>query len=195
MTRSQLNRAGDFQMRRLFERCAGWRRWRSFRARNVPRRRNGTRRDWSSPWREVELVVQFLLPLIHERRHGEHEEALYHAAREPFLERKAGFDGFAQADFIREQRPSAQRPEHAQYGADLVIEALDAAIRQRDQIVGLIGYPPLRGAFAQEIAAEVFERERGFLKREFGQFDAHRHGWQRPAFLGRSCDGGDFGRR
>ena len=133
---------------------------------------------------QIELVAEFLLPLVHERRNREHEEPFHHAAREPFLERETGFDGFAQANFVRQERASAQRADDTQGGTHLVLQPLNPAIRQRDKIVRLVGNPPLRGALPQKEASEIFERKGCFLKGKFGQFDARRHGRQRRALGG-----------
>lgn len=124
------NPTGDFQVRRLFDRVqagndAGILAPELF---PIGAERGVIRRGCG----EVEFVAQFLLPLIHERGHGEDEKAFDHAARKPFFERQAGFDGFAQAHFIREQRASAQRTHRAQGGAHLVIEPLNPAIGQCD---------------------------------------------------------------
>ena len=99
--------------------------------------------------REAELVAQFLLPLVHQRRHGQHEEPLHHAARQQFLEHQAGLDGLAQTHFVGQQRAAAQGPQHAQGGAQLVLQPLHAAIRQAKQVVRLVGNPPQRRPLAQ----------------------------------------------
>ena len=148
---------GDLQMRRLFERVEAGDDARVFApellrvaaGRGVVGRGRG----------EAELVAQFLLPLVHQRRHGQHEEPLHHAARQQFLEHEAGLDGLAQTHFVGQQGAAAQRPQHAQGGAQLVIEPLHAAIRQAEQVVGLVGNPPQRRPFAQRITAQVGQGE------------------------------------
>ena len=133
---------------------------------------------------QAEFVAQFLLPLVHQRRHGEHQEPLHHAAREQFLDDQARLDGFAQAHFVGQQGAAAQRAEHAQRGADLVFQPFDAAMRQAKQIVRLVGNPPKRGAFAQEKSAQIRQRKCRLLKRQRRHLKTHRNRRQRRAALG-----------
>ena len=125
---------------------------------------------------KIELVLELLLPLVHQRRHGQHQEPLDHAAREEFLEHEARFDGFAQPHFVGQERPPAQRTDDAQGGADLVFEVSDAAVGQRQQIVGLIGDPPSGGGLRQEIAAQIRQGQEAGLQRHLRQLHTDRDG-------------------
>ena len=128
---------------------------------------------------EIEFVCQFLFPLVHQRWHSENERAFHHAAGQVFLQHKPGFDGFAQTDLIGEQSASAQRSQDPERGAKLVLEPLDAAMGQAQQVVGLVRDPPTRGAFAQEIAAQIRERKKCLLGAQSRHFECQRNGWER----------------
>ena len=96
---------GDLQVRRLFERVQAGHQARVLAPEClcVPTRGavvGGGRR-------EAELVAQFFLPLVHQRRHSEHEEPLHHAARQQFFEHQAGLDGLAQTHFVGQQSAPA----------------------------------------------------------------------------------------
>ena len=163
---------------------------------------------------QAEFVAQFLFPLVHERGHGQHQEPLDHAPGQQFLEHQPGLDRLAQTDLVGEQRPAPQGTEDPQGGAFLVIQMLDAAMGQAQQVVGLVGNPPQGGPLAQGVVPEVGQGEGRFLELQSGQFDAQRHRRQgrmrgrldlggrgamglglgfclrRPAFLGRVLPGG-----
>jgi hypothetical protein len=114
---------------------------------------------------EVEFLGQFLRPLIHQGRLGEDEEATDHAAGDVFAKDETGFDGFTEADFIGEQGAAAEGAEDTEGGADLVFEVLDAAERKAEEIVGLVGDPPLQGAFAEEPVIQMGEGDEIGLER------------------------------
>ena len=115
---------------------------------------------------KAEFLVQLLFPLIHERWHGEDEEALDHAAREQFFNDKTRLDRLAQAHFIREQSAPAQRPQNSHRGAQLMLQMLHLAIREAEQVIGLIGNPPERRPFPQKESAQIREGKDGVLKGE-----------------------------
>jgi hypothetical protein len=111
----------------------------------------------SGDGRDPKLVVQFLGPLIDERRQREHEKFFHHAACEQFFEDEPGLDGFAEADFIGEQCAAPQRAEHTKRRAHLIFEPPNAAVRQTEEIVGLVGHPPQGRALAQRKIPEISE--------------------------------------
>ena len=69
----------------------------------------------------------------------------------------AGLDGFAEADFIGEQCAAPQRTEHTERRAHLIFEPPNAAVRQTEEIVGLVGHPPQGRALAQRKIPEISE--------------------------------------
>ena len=84
----------------------------------------------------VELGLELLPPLADERRRGQHEHAVDHAAQQILLEDHAGLDGLAEPDFIGEQHAAAKLLEHLAHGLDLVPEGFDAAqMRKAEQFV------------------------------------------------------------
>lgn len=119
---------------------------------------------------EVEFLGQFLRPLVHQGRLGEDEEATDHASGDVFAKDETGFDGFAEADLIGEQGAAAEGAEDTEGGADLVFEVLDAAEREAEKVVGLIGDPPLQGAFAEEPVVQVGEGDEIGLELEAQRF-------------------------
>jgi hypothetical protein len=153
---------GDLQLRRLFQRVEAGHQARVLAPEfiRVPARLGvvgGNRR-------EAELVAQFLLPLVHQRGHSEHEETLHHSARQQFLEHQAGLDGLAQPHFVGQQSAAAQGAQHAQGGAQLVLQPLQPAERQAKEVVRLVGDPPQCRAFPQRITSQVGQGESRLLK-------------------------------
>ena len=128
---------------------------------------------------QTELLAQLLFPLVHQRWDGEHQEPANHASRQQLLEHQTGFNSLAQPHFIGEQRPPPQGTEHAQSGAKLVIQSLDAAVRQTEQVIRLVGDPPQRGALAQSIIGEVRHGEGRVLIFQGRRLNAHSHRGQR----------------
>ena len=68
-----------------------------------------------------ELRLELGLPLFHERRGSEDQDAVRHAAHAQLLHDDPGFDGLAETDLVGEDRPSAHGPaQYAQGDVDLV---------------------------------------------------------------------------
>ena len=105
---------------------------------------------------DVELGLQLLPPLPDQRRRGEHEHALDHAAQQILLEHHAGLDGLAEPDLVGEQHPAAKLLEHLAHGLDLVPEGFDAAqMRQAEQLVEALRQAEMGKALAQPVPAAV----------------------------------------
>ena len=64
-------------------------------------------------------------------------------------------------------------PSTRKRGADLIFEPLDAAVRQAKQIVGLVGNPPKRRAFAQKKSAQIVQRKCRLLKLQRRHLETH----------------------
>ena len=105
---------------------------------------------------DVELGLELLAPLPDQRRRGQHQHALDHAAQQVLLEHHAGFDGLAEPDLVGEQHPAAELLEHLAHGLDLVPEGLDAAqMRQAEQLVEALREAEMGKALAQTVPAAV----------------------------------------
>ena len=98
----------------------------------------------------VEFGLQLLPPLPDQRRRGQHEHALDHAAQQILLEHHAGLDGLAEPDLVGQQHPAAKLLQHLAHGLDLIPEGLDAAqMRQAKQFVEALRKAEMGKAFAQ----------------------------------------------
>ena len=107
----------------------------------------------------VELGLELLPPLADQRRRGQHEHAVDHAAQQILLEHHAGLDGLAEPDFIGEQHAAAKLLEHLAHSLDLVPEGFDAAqMRQAEQLVEALREAEMGKALAQAIPAAVAVR-------------------------------------
>ena len=107
----------------------------------------------------VELGLELLPPLPDQRRRGQHEHAVDHAAQQILLEHHAGLDGLAEPDLVGEQHAAAKLLEHLAHGLDLVPEGLDAAqMRQAEQLVEALREAEMGKALAQAVPAAVAVR-------------------------------------
>ena len=105
------------------------------------------------------LDFEFLLPLRHQRRRGQHQDAVDDAAQEILLEDHAGLDGLAEPDFVGEQNATAMLFEHLAHGLDLVPEGFDAAqMRQAEQLVEALREAEMGKAFAQAVPNAIAVR-------------------------------------
>ena len=83
----------------------------------------GLRRDREV---QVELAVQFVLPLRDQRRGNEDQHALDQRSQDIFPQQQTGFDRLPQTDFIGQQHAPAKLTQYTPHGLDLMRQMLDA---------------------------------------------------------------------
>ena len=95
---------------------------------------------------EVELLVEFVLPLLDQVAGRDHEAAFEVAADQQLLDQEAGHDGLAGAGVVGEQEAQGLARQHlAVNRGDLVGQRLDQRGRQRQVGVEQIGQPDALG--------------------------------------------------
>ena len=124
---------------------------------------------------DVELGLQLLAPLPHQRRRRQHQHALDHAAQQVFLEHHAGLDSLAEPDFVRQQYAAAELFQHLAHGLDLMAEGFDPMqMGQAQQLVEALRQAEMGEALAQPVPSAVGFRcsLRGGLQRR--EVELHR---------------------
>ena len=99
---------------------------------------------------EVEAAEQFDEPLVDKGFRDEDEDAVGPAGQVEALQNEAGFDGFAQADFVREENAGAPALGHFGGDAELVRDEFEAGA---DEAAG--GRALVPGAAEESFAAQL----------------------------------------
>ena len=107
---------------------------------------------------QVELVVQLLLPLLHQRTGGHHQATEQGAPQHQLPDVKAGHDGFAGPRVVGQQK--SQRLEGQQFlvdGLDLVGQRVDAGGFHGGERVEQVGQPdaPRLGGQPEQVAVGI----------------------------------------
>ena len=84
---------------------------------------------------EAKLALHFLNPLINQRRRRENQARAHHFAQVIFFDDQSGLNGFAQTNFIGQNRVAVHFGQYAASSSQLIFFSINRRIFQRQQLI------------------------------------------------------------